>query len=384
MVACVIVQLERPLPHLQLSRSLPARLQLAGPAVQLPWPAQGEASLDLQGVESLGSAGGDAPLPLASVTKIMTALVVLRNHPITAGTEGATLTVTAQDVATYQADLATDQSAVPVAAGERLTELQALQGLLLPSANNFADMLAVWDAGSIDAFVGEMNDEAGALGLTGTHYVEPSGFDPGNVGTPTDQVLLAETALENATLATVVSEPRATLPVAGVVRNVDGDLGQDGIIGVKTGSESAAGGCFVFAARQEIAGVPATLVGAILGRQGPTPLPSALSDAEQLTASAFSSLRTVTLFTRHQAVAHVIVPWARPVPIVTGGTVTVTVLAGTQATYRTRFRSPYLDMRPGAVMGTLDVSVYQRQFSVPLVSAGAVRGPTLWWRLTDL
>jgi len=383
-VAYVLVQLGRPFPRLQLSRSLPSRLQLAGPAVRLPWPVRSEVSLDLQGVESLGSAGGDAPLPLASVTKIMTALVVLRDHPITPGTEGPTLTVTPQDVATYQADLTTDQSATPVAAGERLTEFQALQGLLLPSANNFAEMLAVWDAGSIGAFVAEMNDEARALGLTGTRYVDPSGFDPGNVGTPTDQILLAETALENTTLATIVSEPRATLPVAGTVQNVDGDLGQDGIIGVKTGSESAAGGCFVFAARKEIAGVPATLVGAILGQQGPTPLSSALTDAEQLTASAFSSLRTVTLFTRGQAVAHVMVPWARPVPIVTGGAVMVTVLAGTEATYQTRIRSPYLDMRPGAAMGTVGVSVYQRQFNVPLVSVGAVRGPTLWWRLTDL
>lgn len=384
LVAYVLVQLGRAVPRPQLIRSLPSHLEVAGPVLRLPWPAQGEAVLDLEDVGSLGSARGDAPRPLASVTKIMTALIVLRDHPITPGTQGPTISVSPQDMATYQYDRATNQSVTPVAVGERLTEFQALQGLLLPSANNFADMLAVWDAGSESAFVTQMNDEAKALGLTETHYDDPSGFDPANVGTPSDQVLLAETALGNPTFATVVSEPRATLPVAGTVQNVDDDLGHDGIVGVKTGSESAAGGCFVFAARREVGGLPATLVGAILGERGTTPLTSALTDAERLTASAFSSLRAVSLSARGQAVAHVVVPWARAVPIVTGKALTVIALAGTEVTYQAHFRSPYLDMLPGSGMGTMSVSVGRRQFSVPLVAAAPLRGPALSWRLTNV
>jgi serine-type D-Ala-D-Ala carboxypeptidase (penicillin-binding protein 5/6) len=384
LVLYVLVQLGRALPRPQLIRSLPSRHVVAGPLLRLPWPAQGEAVLDLQGVGSLGSAGRDAPLPLASVTKMMTALIVLRDHPITPGTQGPTITVTQQDVAAYQSDLATDQSVAPVAVGERLTEFQALQGLLLPSANNFADMLAVWDAGSVSAFVAQMNDEAKALDLTGTHYVDPSGFDPANVGTPSDQVLLAETALANTTFAGLVSEARATLPVAGTVRNVDDDLGQDGIIGVKTGSESAAGGCFVFAARREVDGLPATLVGAILGEQGPTPLTSALTDAEQLAASAFHSLRAATLFSRGQALAHVVVPWARPVPIVTDKALKVIALTGTKVAYRAHYRSPSLNMLSGSDMGTLSVSVGQRQFSVRLVAVGQLRAPAFSWRMTNV
>lgn len=384
LVAYVLVQLGRAVPRPQLIRSLPSHLEVAGPVLRLPWPAQGEAVLDLEDVGSLGSARGDAPRPLASVTKIMTALIVLRDHPITPGTQGPTISVSPQDMATYQYDRATNQSVTPVAVGERLTEFQALQGLLLPSANNFADMLAVWDAGSESAFVAQMNDEAKALGLTETHYDDPSGFDPANVGTPSDQVLLAETALGNPTFATVVSEPRATLPVAGTVQNVDDDLGHDGIVGVKTGSESAAGGCFVFAARREVGGLPATLVGAILGERGTTPLTSALTDAERLTASAFSSLRAVSLSARGQAVAHVVVPWARAVPIVTGKALTVIALAGTEVTYQAHFRSPYLDMLPGSGMGTMSVSVGRRQFSVPLVAAAPLRGPALSWRLTNV
>lgn len=79
------------------------------------------------------------------------------------------------------------------------------------------------------AFVTQMNREAKALGLAKTHYVEPSGFDPANVGTPSDQVRLAETALRNTTFATIVLKARATLPVAGTVEILDGDLGEDGI-----------------------------------------------------------------------------------------------------------------------------------------------------------
>jgi len=378
----VFVQLRRPLPRLAVAPSLPPSLSMTGPRPSLPWPTQGEATLVLQGVGSLGSAGGDAPVPLASVTKVMTALLVLKDHPIAPGVQGPVITVTPADVATYASELALDESGVQVVAGEQLTEFEALEGLLLPSANNFADMLAVWDAGSVSAFVTQMNTEAEALGLTGTHYVEPSGFDPGNVGTASDQVHLAQVALENPTFASIVAEPEATLPVVGTIQNVDSDLGHDGIIGVKTGSESAAGGCFVFAAQQGVGGLRATITGAVLGQQGATPLTSALELAEQLVASAFSSLRAVTLLGRGQSAAHVVVPWSSPVSVTAKQAVRVIWPSGTPITSRARFLRPYVGLRRGSRLGMVAVTIGEEHIDIPLFTAREVPGPSLLWRLT--
>jgi len=72
---------------------------------------------------------------------------------------------------------------------EQLTELQALQALLLPSANNIAAVLARWDGGSAGRFVARMNATARSLGMTHTRYTDPSGYDDATVSTAADQGL---------------------------------------------------------------------------------------------------------------------------------------------------------------------------------------------------
>ena len=129
----------------------------------------------------LGAHGGSAPVPIASLAKIMTAYVVLRDHPLPAGGSGPAITVTAADAAAYASDQRQGQSVVKVAAGEKLTERQALEAMLIPSGNNIASMLARWDAGSEGAFVAKMNARARSLGLRSTRYADASGADPATV-----------------------------------------------------------------------------------------------------------------------------------------------------------------------------------------------------------
>jgi hypothetical protein len=117
---------------------------------------------------------------------------------------------------------------VEVVAGEVLTERQALQALLLPSANNIAYILARWDAGGRAAFVARMNQAAAQLGMAQTRYTDPSGLDPTTVSTAADQVTLARAAMEVPALAQIVAMPQAMLPVVGLVKNVNALLGQDG------------------------------------------------------------------------------------------------------------------------------------------------------------
>ena len=147
-----------------------------------------------------------------------------------------------------------------------MTERQALQALLLPSANNIAAVLARWDAGSEDRFVARMNATARSLGMTHTRYTDPSGYDDATVSTAADQVRIVDRAMRLPVFASIVATPSATLPVAGTVHNTNTLLGHNGFVGVKTGSTAAAGGCFAFRAIRWIDGKRTTITGVVLGQ----------------------------------------------------------------------------------------------------------------------
>ena len=164
----VAVQLRRTVPRPVLHRTIPATVTVAGPVPRVPWPRSGESALAVTGIGTVGSAGPSSPVPIASLAKVMTAAVVLRDHPLTAGQSGPGVTVSAADQAAYQADEAAGDSVAPVVAGETLSELQLLEGLLIPSADNLAPVVARWDAGSQAAFVTRMNALAASLGMRAT------------------------------------------------------------------------------------------------------------------------------------------------------------------------------------------------------------------------
>jgi D-alanyl-D-alanine carboxypeptidase (penicillin-binding protein 5/6) len=143
-----------------------------------------------------------------------------------------------------------------------------LLGLLLPSANNFADTLGRWVSGSVPAFVDQLNASAQRLGMAHTHFADPSGFEVATVASASDLVLLGKAVLDNAPLSALVATQQARLPDGTDLTNLDSLLGTvPGWLGIKTGSTPQAGGCLLFAARRDIgASAPVTIVGAVLGQ----------------------------------------------------------------------------------------------------------------------
>jgi len=171
-------QLLRPLPTIAATTFLPATTRLGAVPPPLPWPSSGSAALAVAGLGTIGTHGPQTALPLASTAKIMTGLVILDDHPLRLTEQGPMVPVTAADVATYLSEKNQGQSVFPLAAGEKLSEYQALQALLVPSGNNIAELLAAWDAGSSGAFVDRMNAKATTLHLGQTHYVDSTGLSP--------------------------------------------------------------------------------------------------------------------------------------------------------------------------------------------------------------
>jgi D-alanyl-D-alanine carboxypeptidase (penicillin-binding protein 5/6) len=200
------------------------------------------------------------------------------------------MTVSAAQAEAVAAEADEGQSVVPVQPGERLTERQLLEALLIPSGNNIARMLASSVAGSEADFVEEMNQEADALGMAQTTYTDPSGFDPATVSTAADQLRVFRRAMRYPVFRQIVSMPAATLPVVGTVTNFNPLIAAG--YGGKTGSDSAAGGCLSFFTQVTMGGHRRTAVGVVMGQgEGSDTaglLDAAADAAQELVASAVS------------------------------------------------------------------------------------------------
>jgi D-alanyl-D-alanine carboxypeptidase (penicillin-binding protein 5/6) len=245
------------------------------------WPHHGQGAYQL-GDERPHASPGERPVPIASLAKVMTAVVVLNHLPLDGAAQGPSITVRPADVTDTARRRSLDQSVVPLRAGERLTERQALMALLLPSANNVAVLLARYVSGSVGRFVTEMNDTAHALGMTQTTYTDPSGYDPATVSTAVDQLVLAQHVTGEPTLTSIMSTATYRLPVAGTVHNTNSLLGTDGFVGMKTGSDDAAGGCFMFRSYRSVRGFNTELIGVVLGQHGHSLIRAGLYAAKQL------------------------------------------------------------------------------------------------------
>ena len=202
---------------------------------------------DLDTGEVLWRRQPDRVLPIASLTKMMTALLVVERAP-----PDAKVRVTKEALA-YKG------SAVGVLPkGKRIKLETMLNGLLLPSGNDAAIALAQRMSGTVAAFVVHMNERAGDLGLTCTRFSSPDGFeDAGNHSCAIDLAEMARAVLDRPRLARIVARRRAVLPFpikGGRIYLFNNNpllrTGYPGTIGIKTGYTDAAGRCLVAAARR--------------------------------------------------------------------------------------------------------------------------------------
>ena len=370
----------QPISAVTATSTLPPQYAVPGTAPTVPWPDVGSAAIGASSVGLIATSGDVAPIPTASLAKVMTALVVLADKPMALGDTGPTAVMTNQDVAVYRADLADQQSVVAVAAGEQLNEFQALEGLLVGSGNNLADTLARWDAGSVSAFVTKMNAQAALLHLTDTTFADPAGVSLKTVSTPSDLVRLGIAGMQQEVLAQIVNLPQANLPVAGTVYNVNSALGANGIIGIKTGFGLNLGANFLFAAAVTIDGQPVTLFGCLMGQ--PT-LDATFNGARALIELMKSSLHVRLLVARNGGVGAYVAGWGSRTDIVATSSVSLVEWPGMQVREQLDAPAVMVDtlVPSGEPAGHLRVSLGDQQLNVPLVTASRLEPPGFAWRL---
>lgn len=370
------VQYSRPLPATSAISTLAT--PKVSSAVDLPWPAYGQGALAAQGYELLQTHGEQKSVPMASVAKVITALAVLKQRPFATGEQGAIIAISRDDVAIYNSYYAQGGSVVRVEAGEQISEYQALQALLIPSANNIADTLVRWAFGTNENYLIYANEMVADMHLTSTKIADASGFSSQSVSSAEDLARLGLAAMGNPVLAAIVRQETAELPVAGLVNNVNWLLGNDGVIGIKTGNTTDAGGCFLFAAKRVINGQSITFVGALM--QAPD-LNTAIIDARTLIAASDNGFETVKIINKGQTVGAYKTPWGVSGDAIASQDLSVLAWRGRKVQVVAKLDKIKLPRKAGDDVGSLSVTNARKTNTVPVILKSSLPSPSWTWRI---
>lgn len=370
-IATLLWPLDAVTPRLAAVQVQPTAAAAASPT----WPSDGSAAIGVQGIGSpLASADGAAPM--ASITKLVTALLVLEELPLKVGESGPDYAFTFNDRARHYDYLANGESALNVPVGGSLTEYQMLQGMLIGSANNYADRLAagLWPTDAVFASAAERYLDR--HGLTGIRVVDPSGFDPDNTAEPASLLPLAQRALANPVIAEIVATPSVKLPGAGTVKNTNTMLADPGVVGLKTGTLKT----YTLLAAKDVAIGDTTvrLYAAVLGQKSAKARFAATRD---LFAQLQTEVQEVPAVTAGTVAGRVTTAWGEQVDVIATADASVVLWNGS-APAATIDLALGGKVEKGDVVGSLTVTGPLNAQTVDLKLADDVEGPSPWWRLT--
>jgi len=365
-----------PVPAAQPAVTDPEPVAAAPQALVLP--GFGTYAVAAVGYDGLLAAGNEqAPMATASITKVITALVVLEEHPIAAGEGGPEITYTDADVDIYWDMIAKNGSVAPVQAGATLTLRESLEAMLLPSGNNYAISIANWAFGSVDAFVERARTWLDAHGLANTRIADSSGLSLDNVSTAADLVQLGELALENPVLAEIVATQSVDIPELGTLKNGNKLLGTHGVDGIKTGTTDDAAN-LLFSADFAVGASSITVVGVLLGGETHAVLNDAIAALLDSIAPGFHEVAPLEA---GEALATYDTPWGDTARARTTSGASVIVWNDTPVDVEVDADPVTLAGR-GDEVGTAVVHAGTQEITVPLVLDASITDPGAWWRLT--
>ena len=348
-------------------------------AAKLTWPGYGASAIGAVGIDGvLGSSGSEKALPIASLSKVITALVVLEKKPLEKGEEGPTISFTSADVAIYNDYVRDNGKVEPVSPGMTLSEHQVLELTLVASANNYARSLVNWAFGSEASYVKAANTWLDDHGLDKTSMSDATGMSAKNRSTATDLVELGKLALADPIVKKIVGTKSITIPSIGKVSNTNDLLGIDGVKGIKTGTLDEAGACLLFTADYTVGDDKVTVVGVVLGG---VDHPSLDKSIRTLLKSAVKGFQEVPLVQEGDVFGSYETAWGDSAKLVATETKSIVVWRGTPITMDVAAES--LGLEPaGTEAGSVTFQVGDDQISVPLELSDALTDPGAEWRLT--
>ena len=352
---------------------------LTQPPAAPAWPVGGAGAIGAVGYDGVLAASGDqGSVPIASITKMVTALVILQAKPLSGDDPGPRITFTDADVDIYYDAIAENGSVAPVVPGMVLTQREAFETMLLPSANNYSVSLAVWAFGSVDAYLAAADDFLADNGLTGTIVADTSGLSAASVSTPADLVAIGKLVVANPVLAEIVAMPSAVIPTVGTVVNTNKLLGIDGVDGIKTGTTDEAGACLLFAVDVPVGGSSVTVVGVVLGGDTHSELNQTILT---LIDSVTPGFRQVELVEAGASFGTFTTPWGQSGQAVAETAASAVVWSDTPISTAVDIDTVDLAEK-GEPVGSVDVIVGDETITVPLVLDATITDPGPFWRWT--
>jgi D-alanyl-D-alanine carboxypeptidase (penicillin-binding protein 5/6) len=283
----------------------------------LLWPTYGQSALAIKGSGVVDTnKKNQLPQPTASTAKLITMLAVIKKAPLNLDDPGPMITVSDQDIALYNDYFQKNGSQIKLELGQQISQYDAMQAVLLASANNVADMLAVWAFGSLESYSDYANSMLKSMGINNTTVgKDASGFDPSTVSTASDLALIGLAAAQNSIIASITRKQEAILPQVGIIRNTNFLLSESPeFIGLKTGNTDQAGGVFVLLGETSVDNQKLTIVSVCMGAPNTK---TATVDSRVLYEQAKKHLRKVEILPGDSVVTNISPYWLdSPVDII--------------------------------------------------------------------
>ncbi|MFB6572183.1 D-alanyl-D-alanine carboxypeptidase [Streptomyces noursei] len=397
-IVFMVVQAVRPLPAPTLVLGdAKSSFTFAGGKLSIPWPEQGQAAVKVVGSGEVGTFGEQKSVPTASVAKIMTAYVILRDHPLKdKNDKGPQIQV--DDKAVQEGNSESESRIAGLKAGQKFTEQDMLKMLMIPSGNNIARLLARWDTQSADeaAFVKKMNAAAKDLGMTKTTYTDPSGLDPKTVSTAVDQIKLAEAVMKFDAFRPIVAMPNAEIPGLPERINNNNDnllLAGLSVKGIKTGSSTAAGGALSWAAYKTVDGKDRLILGTMMDQHFKGLDPNAANsltlvkdNSKKVIEAVRDALDSATAVQKGQVVGYVDDGLGTLTPVVATKDLKAVGVPGQQLQLSVGGDGKTIphEAAAGTVVGELTVGNGASQQKVPVALQSALSNPSFGAKLTRL
>lgn len=364
------------------------------PDVERPNPATimlplvGESAVSISGADDylgptadgiFASSGGNGALPMASISKLVTAMVVLNARPLGATGTGRTITWSKADSALYDKYFVLNATIAAMKNGSSMSEHDALETMLVVSACNYAEAMAVWAFGSKAGFVSGTKRWLTAHDLTGTTMVEPTGLDDRNTSTPSDLIAIGKLAMADPAIAAMVAKTSLDVPALAGMPSTNDLLGTDGVNGVKTGTLDSDGSDLLFSAVVPVStSTTLNVIGVVLGGQTRG---SVDSDVRKLIASIKSGFHDEQLGTQGQVVGSYSTPWGAKASMVLAKSASVFTWSNTPIS-STMTTTTLKTGANGEKVGSVTWVAGKTTVTVPILLKGSIRGPSAWWRLT--
>lgn len=353
--------------------------ELTGAPAQLALPEVGSNALSAEGFGVLGTSGNQEKIPLASIAKTVTALVILEKKPLESAEDaGPEITFTEEDVVILNQTQAELGSYEVVTNGLVLSEKDALTVMMLSSANNYAVSLSNWAFGSVDEYISAANEWAKKNGLSATTIADPAGIDSQTAASPDDLLQIGRLAMANQALANIVGKSSAEIPGIGEVTNGNKLLGHYGVKGIKTGTTTEAGACLLYSSVVAVGSGYVHFTGTSLGFDSHAELRDSVG---ALLMSAQAGFHEISAVSQGQAFATVVTDWGQSAEIIATESFTKIVWSDTPVIVTTQVND-FATGRQGDIVGKVIVTIGDEVFEVPLALGSDVAGPDLAWRMS--